>query len=336
MIEATLDEGHVEERKRVLASFVAAALVHALILVALAFCLGGGAPVLPPVTIELQVSSGPGMDGWAASAGSSGGLAAGEGTELAGPAAPHSTARAPVSRSQGTNAGGFVIPTPRVQPSDSTGPSTSGPAFREVGGRTGAVQAVPSVPTPVPAPSVAPAQRGMGGGSAATSGGGASPAQRSGTGVLVNGTSGSVSGGSLDLSQLDRALSGGSSAKGGGGSGGAGNGVGAAGSGGAGAGGGPGYSVRWGGGGSGNGRTLLSTSPPKLPLWVNKQGLTLSVTVSFTVLADGAIGGVSLQQSCGYADVDAAVVDAVRRWRFTPAEGAAPAKGLIPYIIRPQ
>jgi hypothetical protein len=27
-------------------------------------------------------------------------------------------------------------------------------------------------------------------------------------------------------------------------------------------------------------------------------------------------------------------MDAIRRWRFTPAAGAAPAKGIIPYVIR--
>jgi TonB family protein len=69
---------------------------------------------------------------------------------------------------------------------------------------------------------------------------------------------------------------------------------------------------------------------------VSAQGLSLSVTVSFTLLPDGVIGGVSLQQSSGYADVDAAVIDAIRRWRFTPAEGAPPARGLIPYVIRTQ
>jgi TonB family protein len=56
--------------------------------------------------------------------------------------------------------------------------------------------------------------------------------------------------------------------------------------------------------------------------------------VSFTLLSDGVIGGVALQQSSGYPDVDTVVMDAIRRWRFTPAAGAAPAKGIIPYVIR--
>jgi TonB family protein len=69
---------------------------------------------------------------------------------------------------------------------------------------------------------------------------------------------------------------------------------------------------------------------------VSEQGLSLSVTVSFTLLPDGLIGAVALQQSSGYADVDAAVIDAIRRWHFTPAPGAGAAKGVIPYIIRAQ
>jgi TonB family protein len=92
--------------------------------------------------------------------------------------------------------------------------------------------------------------------------------------------------------------------------------------------------VVWGATDSGKGRTLVSASSPKIPAWVSAQGLTLSVTVSFTLLSDGVIGGVSLQQSSGFADVDSALLDAIRRWRFTPAAGAAPAKGIIPYVIR--
>ncbi len=113
-----------------------------------------------------------------------------------------------------------------------------------------------------------------------------------------------ASNGSQDLSQLDKPLAGQS------------------------------YSILWSGAGSGRGRTLVSTTSPKLPAWVSAQGLTLSVTVSFTLLSDGTTGGVSLQQSSGYADVDASVVDAIRRWRFTSVEGAPPARGTIPYVIQ--
>jgi TonB family protein len=144
--------------------------------------------------------------------------------------------------------------------------------------------------------------------------------QRSGTGVLAPGSAGSASNGPLDLSQLDRTLAGGPNGN-------------AAGKG---AGGGQSYSVVWSGAGDGQGRALVSTVSPKLPSWVSAQNLTLSVSVGFTLLSDGVIGGVSLQQSSGYADVNASVIDAIRRWRFTPATGAPPARGLIPYVITPR
>jgi TonB family protein len=67
---------------------------------------------------------------------------------------------------------------------------------------------------------------------------------------------------------------------------------------------------------------------------VSTQGLTLSVAVGFTLMPDGVLSGVSLQQSSGYADVDAAVIDAIRRWRFTAARGGSAVKGVIPYVIQ--
>jgi TonB family protein len=339
MSEATLDNGHMEDRLRAFASLTVAFVLHVAILVALALGLGagGGATVTPPITIDLQASFGPGMDDLAASAGSSGSPEANAGTVLAGPAARTPPVRAPSSGSQGSMAGGFVIPVPRGQPSESKGPASAGPAFREVGGKTGVVQDIPSVSSPLPAPNVAPVTQGKGSGSAAWSGGGTSSVQHSGTGVAVSGTPGSASGGSLDLSHLDKALAGGKAGNSGSASGGSTDTIrsaGTGGSGGAGSGNGQGYSVHWGEGGSGKGRTVLSIVYPKLPEWVSRQGLTLTVTVDFTLLSDGLIGGVSLQQSCGYADVDAAVLDALRRWRFSPAEGAAPAHGFIPWQIR--
>jgi TonB family protein len=331
--DATTDNGLHGERRRALASFAAAFVLHAALLAALALGLGvgAGAAVTPPMTIDLQTSSEPGMDALAASAGP-------EGV----PSAPAmSSAPAAPAVGKGSDSSGFVIPAPRAQPADATAPSASGPSFREAGGSAGVAQSIPSVPSQVPAPTFSAVQQGSGTGTASSSGAGASSVQRSGTGVLVTGSSGSASGGSLDLSQLDNALAGGGAARSGRA---AGSGAGARGSGtassttqnGGGGNGGQSYSVLWGGSGSGRGRTLLFTSSPKLPSWVSAQGLTLSVTVSFTLLSDGVIGGASLQQSSGYADVDAAVIDAIRRWRFTPAEGAPPARGLIPYVIRTQ
>ncbi|MGA2641574.1 MAG: hypothetical protein ABSG21_11815, partial [Spirochaetia bacterium] len=168
MSDATTDNGRLPDQRRVLASFAAAFVLHAALLVSLALGLGmsGGAPALPPVAIDLQVSSEPGMDAFAGSAG-------------------------PPSGGQGSDTGGFVIPTPRAQPLESAASAAAGPAFRETGGRTGVAQGISTVSSPVPAPSVAPVQQGNGSGTASLSGPGESSVQRSGTGVLVTGTAGS-------------------------------------------------------------------------------------------------------------------------------------------------
>ncbi len=143
------------------------------------------------------------------------------------------------------------------------------------------------------------------------------------------------------MSKLDKALSGGPtgnaagkpgtaagrSAAGSTVTGGTGGGTGAGTGGGGASGGGQGYSVSWEGAGSGTGRTLVSSVFPKIPSWVSAQGLTLSVVVSFTVLADGIVSGAAIQQSSGDADVDASVVDAIRRVSFFARRGRASRPG---------
>jgi TonB family protein len=87
---------------------------------------------------------------------------------------------------------------------------------------------------------------------------------------------------------------------------------------------------------AGTDRRLLSRADPKVPAWVGSQGLTLSMTVSFTLMPDGLIGAVALEKSSGYADVDSSVLDAIRRWRFSAVKGTALMKGVIPYTVRPR
>jgi TonB family protein len=334
------DTNQSRERRRSLASLAAALGVHVVLLAAFALGLGTLTPptVIPAVTIELQGGA-TGTGGEPAPGSGGAARAPGPAAAAAGPAAslPASTA------AQGGQ-GAFTIPTPRASAPDSSAPA-GGPAFRESGGRTGVVQGIPSTPSSQPGPEVAPVRQGSGSGTAAASGSGAGSVQRSGTAVAVGGSTGS--GGSLDLGKLDKALAkggpgtgGGTGTGGGSGSGGSGGGgSGGSGSGGSGSGGGTAasgaanYPVQWGSDG-GEGRRMLVASPPKVPAWVSRQGLTLSVTVSFSVLANGVIQGVAVQQSSGYADVDAAVVDAIRMCLFNSAPNAPPAKGVIPYVIR--
>jgi outer membrane biosynthesis protein TonB len=43
---------------------------------------------------------------------------------------------------------------------------------------------------------------------------------------------------------------------------------------------------------------------------------------------------VSIDRSTGYADVDSAFKDAIRRWRFSAVKDVGPMTGLIPYVVK--
>jgi TonB family protein len=67
---------------------------------------------------------------------------------------------------------------------------------------------------------------------------------------------------------------------------------------------------------------------------VSKQGLSLTVLVAFTLTPDGILRDVNVEASSGYNEVDAAVMEAVRLWRFGADPSAQAIHGLIPYVIR--
>jgi TonB family protein len=81
-------------------------------------------------------------------------------------------------------------------------------------------------------------------------------------------------------------------------------------------------------------RKLLSAPQPQIPAWVSKQGLSLTVLVNFTLTPDGFLRDVNVEASSGFNDVDAAVMEAVQLWRFSPDPSAHPIHGMIPYGIR--
>jgi len=87
----------------------------------------------------------------------------------------------------------------------------------------------------------------------------------------------------------------------------------------------------------GKDRKLLSDPEPLLPRRVQEDGLTLTMELKITVEPSGIVSKVTTSRSSGYADVDAAVLAAVRRWRFSPAETTRVMTGSIkPYTIRPR
>jgi TonB family protein len=67
---------------------------------------------------------------------------------------------------------------------------------------------------------------------------------------------------------------------------------------------------------------------------VSKEGLSLTVLVSFTLTPDGFLRDVNVEGSCGYNEVDAAVLEAVRLWRFNASPSSPDIHGLITYAIR--
>jgi TonB family protein len=202
----------------------------------------------------------------------------------------------------------------------------SGPAFQQVGPRTGNSAVEAPVPGPEPTLPVTPRSTTP---TSPTAG-----QQRSGTAVDVGGRTSSAP---LDssLQKLDKSLSTAGTAAGSstgsstsgtpGGSAPAATAVGT---------GSPG--ITWEQPAAGRDRALVSAPLPKLPAWVSEQGLTLTVRVSFTVAAEGNITQARIAQGSGYSDVDAAVLDAVMKWRFSPEPGAAAIRGSVPYTIRPR
>ena len=67
-----------------------------------------------------------------------------------------------------------------------------------------------------------------------------------------------------------------------------------------------------------------STAPPKVvpPSMVSNVpplGNETSVVLSITVKADGTVGAVGIIDSSGYADLDTAAAESVKRFKFAPA-----------------
>jgi TonB family protein len=82
------------------------------------------------------------------------------------------------------------------------------------------------------------------------------------------------------------------------------------------------------------GRVLLSSGGiPEIPEWVKREGLDLKVEIAFTVTPDGHTTSLGVRLSSGYPDVDAAVLESVRKLRFNPIQDDRNALGRISYLI---
>ncbi len=228
------------------------------------------------------------------------------------PAAPAAPAAAP-ARTASSGASDFVIPTPKTAVDPGAAPASAAPSFRTSGGQTG-------VTAPLGSPDVQPKPSNM------TSGSASATAPTKGSATTVQGPQGSASG-SLDYGSLDQSLKGSSPA---------GSTAGTAKAASAGT---PGPSATGGSSGIQWSRPSVNREPlfelnPKIPAWVGQQGLGLKVTVSFTVLPDGTVTSPKVEKTSGYADVNAAVLEALRSWRFKEDPTSPAVTGVLTYVIR--
>jgi TonB family protein len=84
------------------------------------------------------------------------------------------------------------------------------------------------------------------------------------------------------------------------------------------------------------GREVRARQDPSIPDWVSEQGLRLQVAVSFDLGSSGYLSNIRVSRSCGYPEVDSAVVAALRSWRFTASPGAPNVRGEVTYRIIPR
>jgi TonB family protein len=83
------------------------------------------------------------------------------------------------------------------------------------------------------------------------------------------------------------------------------------------------------------GREPTFMPKPAIPDWVRRAGLTLSVEVDFVLTPQGVMQSVRTGKSSGYTDVDTAVLEALRRWKFKPVSGRTNISGRVGYLILP-
>ena len=94
------------------------------------------------------------------------------------------------------------------------------------------------------------------------------------------------------------------------------------------------YNIQW--DDPSQGRDPTQKQNPKIPAWVKELGQRLQVVVSFELTAQGVLRNVKVVQGSGYSEVDVAVQDALRGWRFQPvAFTTRTVTGRITYTIIP-
>lgn len=232
-------------------------------------------------------------------------------------------ATAPLAAAAAPAASDYAVPTPKST-AQAASAVPAGQSFRETGSRTGASSGDARTSAPegqfpnLPA-SVSPQAE-----SQSTS---APAAPVSGKGVTVSEQGKQTSAGSLDLGSLDKALAG---AKQGTKSGTAQGPAGQT----ARTGSLDNLKIQWDKPEAAKSRKNITKLEYALPAWVASSGLTFKLTVSFTVSPEGVVSAPKIEKSSGYGDIDAAIQEAFRKWRFNEDRTSGPIRGLVPIEIR--
>lgn len=297
-------------------AFAAAVALHAALLIPIFSANTLAIISAAPMVVDLQAED---IDTGAAAEPSAVAMTPAAPAPAAAPASAAPAAPAAQARTTSSNASDFVIPTPKTAVDPGAAPAAAAPSFRTQGGTTGAA-------APLQNPDVQPKTP-----TAMTAGSAPASAPTKGTGTTVQGAQPST-GAPLDLKSLDQQLA----AKGSGTAGSA-TGTGKAPSSGA-----PGPSASA-GAASGSPKYQLSglsanrkpkfDLPVKIPPSVAAQGLSLKVTVTFTVAPDGTVSAPKVKQLSGNADWDAAVIEAVRKWLFDEDSSSPPVTGTLTCAI---
>jgi len=82
-----------------------------------------------------------------------------------------------------------------------------------------------------------------------------------------------------------------------------------------------------------SGREAVNRVEPRIPQWVSKDGLRLKVVVAFVLTPQGILSSVKVEESSGYSDVDSAVREAVRKWKFKAVSSSRQVRGRLSYKI---
>jgi len=81
------------------------------------------------------------------------------------------------------------------------------------------------------------------------------------------------------------------------------------------------------------GREAVTMVSPTIPRWVSEEGLQLKVVVAFVLTPQGLLSSVHLEKASGYSEVDSAVLEAVRKWKFKAVASNQLVRGRLRYKI---